>query len=255
MTKCVFQNAHKILWAFFFLCSSVSADYENPEGARRDKGVTRFLTVSVRVNRGSGTICHYDPHTGLTHVLTCAHIIEKDGAVEVETFATNGKEQVLRGKVMAIDTEVDLCLVAVISKTRLEFAPIESESCDVFYPSKAPDRRKLVVCGRDGGSKPALYEAYVVPSTDDYLYSRQHLSQGGRSGGGVFNENRRIVAVNVMRAVDKSPVGTGIWVPCWKIHNFLKKHGEEWLIHNETMAKIPVLDQTGSPVRIMIPTQ
>lgn len=257
MTKYSIYKAH-FLWALFFLLPSLAlADYENPEGPRRDKGVTRFLNVSIRVNRGSGTICHYDPHTKLAHVLTCAHVIEKNNAVEVETFLVNGQEnrKVFQGKVVAIDRPTDICLVAFISDIKLEFAKIESADNDVFLPSRAPEKRKLVVCGRDGGSKPALYEAYVIPSPDEYLHSRQYPSQGGRSGGGVFNENRRIVAVNIMRAVQGGPVGQGIWIPCWKIHEFLKDYRQEWLIHNETMARIPVLDGRGNAVKIEVPSQ
>lgn len=225
--------------------------------ARRDVSVVEFLEVSVRVPGGSGTICYYDQSKNLAYVLTCAHVFAVGTKPYVEVYWVNRiyDKRRYKAKLLLCNEDNDVALMSFEPDFTPSYCPIAPSDSLYWAPTKVPQGKKLVVCGRDNGEEPAMYEAITRKSRNDkYLESYQHQSNSGRSGGGVMTLDRsRLVAVNYGRLTGK--VGHGLWVPLWKIHRVLKDGGFYWLtklkpVNKRTKLSVesPVQTPQSSPI-------
>ena len=228
---------------------------ERPERERRDEGVLPWLEVSVEVFRGSGTIVYYDERSNTAWVLTCAHVFYSDqdtGKFKIRVFYVDGEYEKRQypAKLIARDSRNDLAMMTFKPDFKPKWIAIGPKDSPFYDPTRAPVGKRVVVTGRDGGTEPAAYEAFVrTPDHQDgwYLESRQSQSRGGRSGGGVMTTDRRwLVGVNHGRANTVNGIGHGLWMPLNRIHPFLQRHKLDWLIKVGNLARhIPIKNHDG----------
>ncbi len=174
---------------------------QSPEdaGANVDNSPAMLATVRVRLTDGnlrdvgSGTIIHST--SGQSIILTCAHIFQKvddkAAAVEVDVFQ-NGKTLQYPAQVLGGDHESDVALLRIRNTTPLPTASL------VDLNQLVEKQETLFSIGCSNGDIPTRLNMQVI-EVDRYDGPQNILCTNdpaqGRSGGGLFNANHRIVGV------------------------------------------------------------
>jgi thiol-disulfide isomerase/thioredoxin len=141
---------------------------------------------------GSGTII--DSHEGEALVLTCAHIFrESDGKghINVDLF-TEGAPHSVTGKLLRMNLEHDVALVIIRPQSSVPVMQVAGVGA-------APARgARVFAVGCDRGMRPSVQETRVT-MIDRFLGPANIEVAGqpvdGRSGGGLFNEDGKLVGV------------------------------------------------------------
>ncbi len=181
-----------------------SVELESP---RRSPVRPHEATVRIRVtdaegvNFGSGTII--ESKRGRALVLSCGHVfrdLKQGSSIEVDVFDWAGNKITRRetyvGNVLGYDLDSDVGLLAIPAQKRLPVCPVAGTD---HLPS-AGDKVVNVGCSR--GELPTI-ERIVVKQLNRYLGPDNLQCTGvpvqGRSGGGLFDANGRIVGVCIAR--------------------------------------------------------
>jgi S1-C subfamily serine protease len=214
------------------LGAGVGLGFDGPERASRrvfpvrptkTDNITIRPTVKIRQGRsaGSGSLIASAPGTAL--ILTAAHVVAGDGKVLVELHRYNlgvesrqsqaGWPKVLPGEVIAADVEADVALVRLSGLTTLPFVaplgnleqqprpgePVLSVGIDLGEQIKSWETRVRGVVklnrGEDSQSRPFLVT--------------ERAPEHGRSGGGLFRADGRLIGVCVGRIemADRRSIG------------------------------------------------
>jgi len=189
-------------------------------------------TVIVRKGTGQGSGTVIASASGETLVLTAAHVLQGSGAVEVEVHRYNlgveralpskGWPLMLPGEVAATDPAADVAVVRVRGRPPLPFV------AKVAAPGDEPARGASVTSvGIDGGAKLGSWPTRVREVAWFLKFSNEHQGASftatkraavapidpgerpflvtaraplpGRSGGGLFLDNGKLVGVCVGR--------------------------------------------------------
>lgn len=150
------------------------------------------VVTNGQVAKGSGTIVQ--SAEGLSRILTCAHLFEKataDSRIEVDVFE-KAKAQPTLGTLLQKDVKADLALISINTTKVL---PASTIATAVQAP-KVNDAVCAIGC--DGGNAPTR-EDIKVTDIDKYEEPHNLLCTGlpvqGRSGGGLFDKDGRVVGV------------------------------------------------------------
>ncbi len=191
-----------------------------PQSVNPMKASARIRVVDGNgINYGSGTVI--DSRPGRSIVLTCAHIfrdISKQAVVEVDLF--DGEEsRTYQGKILSYNLEADVGLIAIATSDPIPSIPLIPASdalrkgAEVFGigcgGGKRPVRLPMRVTALNRYLGPDNIECTVVP-------------QQGRSGGGLFDTQGRLVGV-CFAADPKS--ARGLYAGIRPIRQILQKAG------------------------------
>ena len=164
-----------------------------------DRSPAMLATVRVRLldgnlrDVGSGTIIHST--AGQSIILTCAHIFQKvdtkKAAVEVDVFQ-DGKMLQYPAEVLGGDHESDVALLRIRNTTPLPAASLVDDAGAV------EKQQAVFSIGCSNGDVPTRLNMQVI-EVDRYDGPQNILCTNdpaqGRSGGGLFNANNRIVGI------------------------------------------------------------
>jgi thiol-disulfide isomerase/thioredoxin len=198
-----------------------------PAAAIGDSFDARLIQSTVRLkvddaeghSYGTGTII--DSRSGEALVLTCGHIFrdsEGKGTITVDLFA-GGTKQSVPGQVISYDIKRDLGFVSIRPKGSVEVARVAGPEQQMAHG----DRVWSVGC--NGGDDPTVQSTRVT-GIDRYAGPPNVEAAGmpveGRSGGGLFDEQGRIVGVCF--AADKQD-DEGLYAAAASIHAELDRLG------------------------------
>jgi hypothetical protein len=193
-----------------------------------------LLAASVRlrvgdetgVNFGSGTII--DSRVGQTTILTCGHIFRPQKSksddpppksVEVDIFLPTGRHETYVGKLVDYDLDADVGLVTINTAGTLTATPLAS----IAETQAVDDALTSIGCG--GGEQPSL-ESVLVTAINKYdgpdNIECTVAPQQGRSGGGLFDAQHRLVGVCI--AADQE-TGHGLYSSLKPIHALIQRAG------------------------------
>jgi thiol-disulfide isomerase/thioredoxin len=171
------------------------------------------------VNFGSGTLIESQP--GRSLILTCGHIFRRlnnESVIEVDIFS-RGRVETFRGEVVDFDLEGDVGLLAVKSDDALPTVPVAAFG----YRVQPGQQVSSVGCG--GGEPPSRREIEVT-ALDRYLGPANIECTGtpvrGRSGGGLFAKDGRVVGVCVAADPEEQ---RGLYAGLPVIHDLLTRCG------------------------------
>jgi S1-C subfamily serine protease len=150
------------------------------------------VVTNGHIDLGSGTVI--SSRTGITQILTCAHIFKEFGdssRIEVDVFE-HGRSQQYIARLVKFDTTSDLGLISIPTATPVPSAKVggRNEAPRVGEP--------VAAIGCSGGEEPTRQQSRVT-DIDKYDGPHNILCTGvpvrGRSGGGLFNRHGEIVGV------------------------------------------------------------
>lgn len=182
---------------------SAASSSATPDQARLLNASVR-LTMTDSQGRSYGTGTIIDARRGEALVVTCAHLfrgpdgqaIETAGRLSIELFdASTGRLQVaerVEGQLISHDFEADVALVAITPSGVVKTAPVLRSPGDL---RKGEPVRSV---GCDLGKDPTVRQGQVVDlnryeGPDNIEVSGAPIQ--GRSGGGLFNSDGRLVGV------------------------------------------------------------
>lgn len=231
----------------------------SPGWEERGVEFIKWLSPSVRIGGGSGTMCYYDSETGWMYVISCGHLFqrgrmsredyEKKRVVKtVEVFYHNSKKLNIISKYEAEvlahvwgDSDSDIFDVSL-----MRFKPdwkdpwfLPIASLDFQYRESDLYRS----CGCDGRSEVAHYVVEFMGEkkngTTTELMTQSNGPRGGRSGGGLFTDDGQLIGI-----CSRGGRGYGYWSSLNQIHEFLKKEKFDYILQPTNLArKIPVVDE------------
>lgn len=174
-------------------------------------------------SHGTGTVIHSKNDEAL--ILTCGHLFRESGTgapVEMDIYYPE-PAQLSGGKVLYCDLASDVALVAIkLQGQKVGVAEVAS------FEVQAGDPVTSIGCGHGGAPvrKPSRVNAlqrYVGPANT----SVAGVPTEGRSGGGLFNQDGRVVGV--CNAADPER-GEGIYAGLGSIHTAIQKSGLSWVM-------------------------
>jgi thiol-disulfide isomerase/thioredoxin len=173
------------------------------------------ITDKSGINYGSGTII--DSRVGQTLILTCGHIfreLKAESLVEIDVFS-GGRSETYVGKPVRWDLEADVGLISIPTDAPLACARMAPAGYRVLKGSAV----QSVGCG--GGANPSLQDLQVTalnryrgPDTIECT----GVPQQGRSGGGLFSADGRVIGVCM--AADPRD-SRGLYAGLKAVHDFL----------------------------------
>jgi thiol-disulfide isomerase/thioredoxin len=185
------------------------------------------------INFGSGTVI--DSRPGRTVILTCGHIfrdLKKDSTIEVDIFDA-GRSEPYVGTLIDFDSEADVGLIAIPTSNEIPKAEVATRD------EAARKGQHVTSIGCGGGDTPSEQKLNVT-ALNRYLGPDNIECTGvpiqGRSGGGLFNEEGRVIGVCIA-ADPKEQRGLYSGLQC--IHDLLKKTGFAHLVDgNAALAEV-----------------
>ena len=219
--------------------------------------VTFRPTVMVRrgPNRGSGTIIA--SRQGRSFVLTAAHVLDDDGEAAIELHRFNlgieGRKlggnwpKVVSATVVAADPEADVALLRVDGLSKLPYVARFAGDLDAVPPNGTA----VTSVGIDHASDLNSWESEIRGTAllsrssteeeggDEAAHRRhsrlflvtKHAPIHGRSGGGLFNEDGRLIGLCVARIDLKSASGDsgaiGLFASGRSIREVLRRVNED----------------------------
>ncbi|MEX0938453.1 MAG: trypsin-like peptidase domain-containing protein [Pirellulales bacterium] len=171
-----------------------------PAAAIGDSFDARLIQTTVRLkvddakytSYGTGTII--DSRSGEALVLTCGHIFresEGKGPITVDVIA-GGTKQSVSGQMISYDLKRDIGLVSIRPQGSVQVAPVAGPEVQLTHG----DRVWSVGC--NGGDDPTVQSTRVT-GIDRYSgppnVETAGMSVEGRSGGGLFDQQGRLVGV------------------------------------------------------------
>lgn len=241
-----------------------------PGWEERGPEFRKWLSPSVRIGGGSGTMVYYDPFNNDMYVISAGHLFRQGRfranrntpvQVTIEVFYHNNKKlpepKSYRGEVLCYTWGgyTDIYDVSL-----MRFKPDWSNP---WYLPIAPVDYKLEPnrwyhsIGCDGKSETAHYLVQFVMerSMGDVteLVTQYNAPRGGRSGGGVFTDDGLLIAI-----CSRGGNNTGLWTSLMQIHRFLKEEGYTAILNGYSPAlKIPIVDRNSPrndrPTRVLMP--
>ena len=170
---------------------------QSPDSVGADNSPEMRATVRIRVLDGrmrdfaTGTIIH--SVTGQSTIVTCSHAfrtISNDAVVEAELF-DEGKSLRYPAQLLGTDHETDVAFLRIQNKNPLPFIPV-AERLDL------KKNQPLFSNGCNAGNRPTRLNMNVVEVNGvgglQNIYCTNPPVQG-RSGGGLFNTDGRLVGV------------------------------------------------------------
>jgi hypothetical protein len=172
----------------------------------------KFIMSSVKLrvdsadghSWGSGTIVDTRGNDAL--ILTCGHIFRESGTtdnngkiiVEVRLYGENSSVKVY-GRCIYYDLEIDLALVVIVPPCPVEAIPIAPANLAINAG------QNVISVGCDGGADPTIRKHSIMstnrigtPTSNKLPFHYIQVSGapvGGRSGGGLFNDNGFLIGV------------------------------------------------------------
>jgi hypothetical protein len=221
---------------------------------RSDKYVD-LLSVSVKVSSGgssgSGTICHYDPSSGLAYVVSCGHLWDGSKSYSPKntkkaqiTTWYKGKKKLASPESFEAealfwsnDRGYDTSLV----RFRPDWIPPTARIAKDFTPTPGMVLNSM---GCDGGREVARYEVRVKEFGGQDLITNVNSPRPGRSGGGLLTDDMRMVGVCWGTSEVSSGNGIGYFTPLHSFKSVLSKNGHGWITKPILeLYNIPVLDR------------
>lgn len=171
------------------------------------------------VDYGSGTLIGFQNGKGLA--LTCWHIFRdfgNDAKVEVDLFpqGPDGPPQTVSGRLIKANEDADVAVIGVVGCPPMPVSPIAATS---HFPKEGDC---VFSVGCDGGKAPTRLQhrvtrlnPYQGPGTTECT----GMPVSGRSGGGLFDANGRVIGVCF--AADREDE-RGVYVGSEEIHQLLQ---------------------------------
>ncbi|MFG0333283.1 MAG: serine protease [Maioricimonas sp. JB049] len=211
------------------------------------------VTIDGHVNLGTGTVV--DSRPGRTIIVTCGHIFRSmrdDSKVEVDLFAGESPQTYV-GRVLKFDLKADVGVVVIPTDQALPITPIA-------HSDAAPEVGDRVVSIGCSGGQPPSREQLRVTAINKYEGPANIECTGvpvqGRSGGGLFNADGRLVGVCIAADTRER---RGLYAGLLAIHELLGESGLAELYETPAApAEMPAVASTtteapAAPVREALP--
>ena len=225
---------------------------EEQRDPRFSKLLSLSLKISVRGASGSGTICHYDPESGIAHVISCGHLwsgnMEHDPKAKrlpdanVTVWHKNSRRldspETFPAEVLfwSNDRGYDVSLLRFRPDWEPEFAKIDEN----YTLAKGTSLNSM---GCDGGSEVARYEVVFERMNGTDIITSKNSPRPGRSGGGLVNEHGNLVGVCWGTSDVSSGNGIGYFTPVSAIKEVFSRNGHGWLLELFEFKSIPIVDR------------
>jgi hypothetical protein len=225
---------------------------------QRDEKYIKLLQVSVKISvsgaAGSGTMCHFDESSGWIYVVSCGHLWNGNKSYDpsnlekarITVWYQNGlklnnpKTYEAEALFWSNDRGYDVSLLRFKADWIPEYAPFARH----FHEEKG---QMLNSMGCDGGGEVARYEVQFLEMSGKDLTAVKNSPRPGRSGGGLINNEGRIVGVCWGSSDITTGDGVGYFTSLNSIEKVFSKNGHAWLMNiRKDLELIPIKDWTGS---------
>jgi hypothetical protein len=222
---------------------------------QRDPRYVPLLSMSVKIHvsgaSGSGTICNFDRSSGVAHVISCGHLWSGNKKYDPKEARPKAKIVVWYKNSEKLpspesfDAEVlfwsnergyDVSLIRFKPDWIPQFAAIEKN----FSPTKGMVLNSM---GCDGGGEVARYEVVFSEYAAPDLITKKNSPRPGRSGGGLINDDGRLVGVCWGTSDVSSGNGIGYFTPVKSIRKVFESNGHGWLLDVLRSNPIPIVDR------------
>lgn len=243
--------------------SGASPGLDGPERASRHPTVTRPTradnqtfrpTVKIRKGSSSGTGSVIGAIPGEALILTAAHVIDGPGEPLIELHRYNlgvernqpgvGWPKFVKAAVIAADAEADVALLRVSGLTTLPYVARLSDEAGEIRPGE-----HVVSVGVDLGESLSSWETRVRGvmrlnrggdgEARPFLVT-ERAPEHGRSGGGLFRDDGRLVGVCVGRIEMTSNRAVGLFASTASIRHLLAEPRAA-----DVLTRFPALGRAG----------
>lgn len=188
--------------------------------------------------RGSGTVLASVP--GETLILTAAHVLGPEGALEVELHPFNlgmpddprggGRPRVVPAEIAARDRAADVALVRIRGMAALPYVarlgPAEEPAKDTPLRSVGYDEGRALIGWRTTAAGSARIDLYHAGDPRWFtITSRPSLE--GRSGGGLFRPDGTVIGVCIGRVRSDQGRWVGVFASMQSIVRLIRDSGLE----------------------------
>jgi S1-C subfamily serine protease len=240
-------------WAVIVaFCASTSSAIGDGAFRPDDNHTFRPTVIVLRgTSQGSGTVIASVP--GETLVLTAAHVLEAGGQAFVEVHrynlalenkrSSNGWPKKVPAKVVATDPAADVAILRLEGFQAMPF---------VAKVTIGPDEPELgtgvISVGVDRGAKLSSWPTKIIEHASIDMEKgggvRPFLltttpPDFGRSGGGLFATDGRVVGVCVGRAEPANARRVGIFASTASIHRILREHHLDTNVARSVARRLP----------------
>lgn len=238
----------------FYENRTVLSSSFSPE-EQRDPKYFPLLSMSVKINvsgaSGSGTICDFDKDSGFAHVISCGHLWSGDKKYDPKEARPKAKIVVwyknseklaapesFEAEVLFWSNErgYDVSLLRFKPDWRPRFASIDRS----FKPRQGSVLNSM---GCDGGREVARYEVVFSEYRSPDIITSRNSPRPGRSGGGLINDEGRLVGVCWGTSDVSSGNGIGYFTPTSSIEKVFEENGYGWLLKTARPKPIPIVDR------------
>ncbi len=208
------------------------------EGQINDYSDSSLYSSSVRIKTadgeiGSGTVIGIIEENGQKKavILTAGHVIERTGvgnSVSIDFFGTG---KTMNGNVVDFNYETDTGLVKVPISGNIPFAKVAPQGYNIKFD------QDVATAGCDLGADCSIRRTrtrrgtYIGP-----IFETEDTPIEGRSGGGVFDNNGKVIGVTSSRigggisyGGNYEPPGGGVYADLKSIQDILRKNNLSFL--------------------------
>lgn len=223
---------------------------------QRDSRYFPLLSMSVKINvsgaSGSGTICDFDRSSGVAHVISCGHLWSGNKKYDIKErirpkakIVVWYKNSEKLSEPESFDAEVlfwsndrgyDVSLIRFKPDWEPRFAPIDRN----FVPRQGMVLNSM---GCDGGKEVARYGVVFSEYRSPDIITVRNSPRPGRSGGGLINDEGRLVGVCWGTSDVSSGDGIGYFTPTSSIEKVFEENGYGWLLKVARPKPIPIVDR------------
>jgi hypothetical protein len=228
-----------------------------PGWEERGPEFKKWLSPSVRINGGSGTLCYYDYKKNEMYAISCGHLFRSGRRsaawyrknptyMTVEVFYHNDKKlsEPKKYKARVLGHVWGDSNSSIFDVSLMKFTPDWEEPwilpiAPLDYKLKKNKYYHSVGC--DGRSEVAHYSVkYLEESASgnvSQIITIENSPRRGRSGGGVFTDDGQLVFI-----CSRSN-SYAYWTSLKQIHKFLKEEGYAFVLEGGPLARqVPIVD-------------
>ena len=191
-----------------------------------DRNVNGVMEISTRVGlsffSGSGYLINSQGYA-----ITNSHVVVEDGKLCDSCSAHIAGEKV-PVKVIAVGTKSEFCSNKDIAVIRLNRVPSKATPVRFGDSSKVRTGERIYIIGNSLGEGTCITSGIISDNNRDGQFMYDSATNGGNSGGPVFNEDGCVIATHVRGKLDgrgSKVQGMNGGIPCEYAKRMLDQNG------------------------------
>ena len=190
-----------------------------------DRNINGVLEIVIRKGllqfAGSGYLVN-----GQGYAITNSHVVVIDGKPCQNCTVRLAGEQV-NAEVIAVGTKTDFCSNDDMAIIKLLCMPVKAKPIRFGDSSKVRTGDRVYIIGNSLGQGTCMTSGIISDNNREGQFMYDSATNGGNSGGPVFNENGCVIATHVRGTPTRQGKAQGMngGIPCEYAKRMLNQHG------------------------------